>query len=893
MNLFRRIQSWVRALFEKSKLDREMGLEMHSHIEMQTRENLEAGMKPDEARRAAHRQFGSIESIKETCREQRGVSWIENLVRDVGFGGRMLRNNPGFTAVAVLTLALGIGANTAIFTLANFALFGSSPAEKADELVSVFFGDSRGQGTSNHSYADYMDYRRETTDVLSGIAAFTPVPANLLVGQGTERISVGLVSDNYFSVFGLRPIVGRAFSPDENRTPGAHPVAVISESLWRRQFAGDRELTTKTIWLNNASYNVVGVLPESAARMVAVIKVDVFVPAMMQGVVGQGRDYLSERGNKEFMVVGRLRPGVALARAQSGLNILAARLAKQYPEAWSDHGRVRPLTLVPQSQSQLPFELRGYVVRFVVLLLCVAGAVLLIACANIANFLLARATARRREIAVRIALGASRWRIIRQLVTENLLLSLAGGTAGLLVAFWSADLLAAFVPSVGVPLAFKLGLDFRVLAFNLAVTLATAVAFGLAPALQASRPEVAQGLKEGEDLHASGQRCLSLRNVLAVGQVAVSLVLLLCAGMFLRSLGKLRSMEPGFNTEKVALFSVDLALQGYSAEGSRAFYDQVVERIQHLPGVAAVEAARRVPIGLSKVGQQFIAEGRDIKPEEAYFGFNIVGPHYFETMEIPILRGRSFTALDRQGVARVAIINQTLAERLWPGQDPVGKRLFQENNLSLKIIGVCKACKYHSLSEGPTPFVYLPLLQNFAPSLTFHVRTRSAPAALLHVLRQEALALDHTLAVFDLKTMNEHLAVSMLPVRVGAVLLGIFGALALGLAMLGLYGVMSYAVTRRTREIGIRVALGARRSDVLRLIVRHGMKLTSIGVFIGLLLGSGVTAVIASQLYGVSPADVVTLAGVALALAGVALLSCYLPARRGAKVDPMIALRYE
>ena len=402
-----------------------------------------------------------------------------------------------------------------------------------------------------------------------------------------------------------------------------------------------------------------------------------------------------------------------------------------------------------------------------------------------------------------------------------------------------------------------------------------------------------QGLREGEAAPLLGRRRFSLRNVLVVGQVAASLVLLLCTGMFLRSLGKLHSIELGFNHDNVALLSVDLALQGYSPERSRAFYDQAIERIQHLPGVAAVEAARRVPIGMSKIGQQFVPEGQQGKREESYFGFNIVGPHYFETMEIPILRGRGFTAQDREGAGRVAIINQTMAERLWPRQDPIGKRLLQDNNSSLEIIGVCKAAKYDSLTEGPTSFVYLPLLQNYTSSLTFHVRTGSSPSALLHTLRKELLALDPALAVFDVKTMNEHLAVSMLPARVGAILLGIFGTLALGLAMLGLYGVMSYAVTRRTREIGIRVALGARRSDVLRLIVRQGMKLTFVGVFIGLLLGSGLTAVIATQLYGVSTADTVTLAGMSLTLTAVGLLACWLPARRATKVHPMEALRYE
>jgi predicted permease len=404
---------------------------------------------------------------------------------------------------------------------------------------------------------------------------------------------------------------------------------------------------------------------------------------------------------------------------------------------------------------------------------------------------------------------------------------------------------------------------------------------------------VLQGLKAGGEAHAMGRRRLSLRNLLVIGQVAASLVLLLCAGMFLRSLGKLHSVELGFNSDNVALLSVDLALQGYSAEKGLAFYEQAIELIERMPGVVTVEAARRAPVGMGKVGQKFVPEGKELNSKETYFGFNIVGTSYFEALQIPILRGRSFTPQDRPGASRVAIINQTMADRFWPGQDPIGKQLRRDNNTSLEIIGVCKTGKYHRLTEGPTPFVYLPLLQNYQPALTFHVRTHASPVALLPALRQELLMLDSALAVFDVKTMNEHLAVPMLPVRIGALLLAIFGGLALGLAMLGLYGVMSYAVTQRTREIGIRAALGARRSDVLRLIMRQGMKLTFVGVFIGLVLGSGLTAVIASQLFGVSTTDVVTLTGMSLTLISVALLACWLPARRAARVDPMLALRSE
>jgi len=893
MTCLKILRARFRALVRKRQLDAEMDEEMRSHLELRTQANIEAGMSPEEARLAALRQFGWRESIKERCRDQRGVRWLETLVQDVRYGARQLRRNPGFTVVAVLTLSLGIGANTAMFTLANFALFGGSPAERRDELVSVFFGDPQGRGVSNHSYADYADYRRETAGVVSGIAAFTPVPANLLAGQGTERVSVGLVSDNYFSVFGFRPLAGRAFSPDDNRTPGAHPVAVISEGLWRRQFAGDPDLNGKSIALNQASYRVIGVMPESAARMVAVVKVDVFVPAMMQGVLGQGRDTLSERGNKEFMVIGRLRPGVTLAQAQSRFDVLAAQLAKEYPQVWTDQGRSRPLTLVSQSGSQLPFELRGYVVGFLALLLGVVAAVLLIACANIANFLLARATARRREMAVRLALGATRRRILHQLLTESLLLSLAGGAAGWVVAGGIARLLQVFVPNLGVPLVFDPGMDLRVLAFTLIVTCATAVAFGLAPALRASRPEVATGLKEGEATSAFGGGRFSLRNLLIVAQVSTCLALLLCAGIFLRSLGKLSSIDLGFNSSQVALLSVDPGLQGYSPERARAFQEQALERLERLPGVVSADVARRTPVGMSKVGEQFIPEGKELNPKEAYFGFNLVGSRYFETMQIPLLRGRGFSPQDREGTPRVAVINQAMAERFWPGEDPIGRQLLQNNETPLEIVGVCQTAKYHRLTERPAPFVYLPIRQNPPSALTFHIRTYSSPAAALHPARQELLSLDPALAVFDVKTLDEHLAASMLPVRIGAVLLGAFGVLALGLALLGLYGVMSYVVTRRTREIGIRLALGATRGAVLRLIVAQGVRLAFAGVCLGLLLGSGLVAAIASQLYGVSRADWATLAGIPLALMGVALLACLLPARRASRVEPVVALRAE
>jgi predicted permease len=819
---------------------------------------------------------------------------MQILLQDARYALRQLRKSPGFTAVAVLTLALGIGANTAIFSLVNSALLKPVPAENSNQLVSIFFGDPEGHGLSNHSYADYLDYRKESSDVLSGLAAYTTLPANLVVGQATERINVGLISDNYSSVLGVVPILGRAFLPEENSKPGGDFTAVISESLWRRLFGENRALGGKTVWLNNASYNVIGVVPEQTARMTNIVKIDVFVPAVMEGVLGGDTDYLSKRQNKEFMVVGRLQKGVALGQAQAKFNLIADRLQKLYPDAWTENGHAHALSLVPYSS--VPFELRGLIVGFVGLLMGGVGVVLLVACNNLSSFLLARGITRKKEIAVRLVLGASRWRLVQQLLTENLVIGLLGGTLGFLLALWTKGLLTRFTPNIGVPLVIDLSLDYRVFGFSIIVTLLTTVAFGLAPALQATKADANQGLKEADQAQTVGKRRARLRNWLMIGQVAVSLVLLMCASIFLSSVFKLRSIDLGFRPNNLALLSVNPAMQGYSPQRSREFILQANQRLKAVPGVQAVAAASRVPMGLSSVRDQILPYdyGSSPVPTPALVGSNSVSPSYFEAMRIPLLRGRSFEAQDREGAPPVAIVNDVLARRFWPNQEPLGKRIRKLDGRTFEVIGVAKTGKYDTLGEEALPFVYLALDQSdYRSELTFHIRTTIPPELLLDTFRRQLVELNPELTVFDVETMNEHLADSLLLVRMGAILLSVFGGLALGLASLGLYGLIGYLVRQRTREMGIRMALGANPRDLLRLVLKQGMKLTLSGAAIGSVLGFGISVLIASQLYGVTTVDIATLAGAASIQFGVALLACWFPARRAMRVDPMRALRTE
>jgi predicted permease len=591
--------------------------------------------------------------------------------------------------------------------------------------------------------------------------------------------------------------------------------------------------------------------------------------------------------------MGRLRQGVALPQAEAQFSIIAAQLQKQYPQIWMANGRPQPLSVV--SATAVPLELRKMVVGFGGLLIGAVGIVLLIACSNLASFLLARATMRRKEISIRLAFGASRRRLVQQLLTENSLLAILGGTLGFLAAVWAKNLLVAFAPNIGVPLVIDLSLDYRVLAFSILVTFLTAVAVGLAPALRATKLDLAQGLNEGAQSYTTSRGWSRVRNGLIVGQVALSLALLMCAGMFLSSAAKLRSVDVGFDSSNLALLSVDLGMAGYSSQQRQAFIARATNRLRNVPGTDAVAVAARVPLGLSRLSGQMFPVDSDSQEGKSpiWVGSNNVGPNYLETMRIPLLRGRAFTRPVREGAPQEAIVNDTLAGIFWPNEDPIGKRIQEMDGKTLEVVGVVRTGKYDRLSESPAPFVYAPLDQDHTSAFTFHLRTRIPPEKILHALRKELRALDPALTVFDVQTMDEHLADSILPIRMGAILLGIFGALALSLASVGLYGLLAYLVCQRAHEISIRMALGATPRDVLKFVLMNGMSLTVRGMTLGFGVGFVLSLVISSQLYGMRPADVVALVGVAVLQLAVALLACYIPARRAMRVDLMIALRYE
>jgi predicted permease len=875
--------------------------ELSQHLEDRYQELLASGESEDKAFRTALDELKGEDLLAQALKRiesnfyrepivpsKASGNVFEGIAQDVRHAVRMLMKSPGFTALAVLALALGIGANTAIFSLVDSALFKPVYAANPDQLVSIFWGDTDGNGLSNHSYPDYLDYRRESASVVSGLAAFTTMPGTLLLGQTTERINVGLVSEDYFSVLGVSPTAGRAFLAEENRAVGGSFVAVIAESLWRKQYGSSTDLSGKTVLLNNSRYSVVGVIPERVCRMAGVVKIDVFVPALMEGVISGDKDFLSKRDNKEFMVVGRLRDGVTVSRAQAKFGVIAAELQKQYPASWSENGKPHQLSVVPATT--VPFELRSMVTGFAGLLLAAAIVVLLVVCANLGGFLVARLLPRRKEIAVRVALGASRWRLMQQLLIENSLFALLGGTVGFLVALWTKRLLTAFAPNIGVPLSIDLSVDYRVLGFSALLTFLTAFALGLGPALQATKADVQSGLKAGEQAQTGALGGTRLRNALLIGQVALSLVLLMCAGIFFGSFGKLNSVNMGFEPNNLALLSADLGAHENSGGVAREFISQSITRLRSVPGAESVAVAAEVPMGLSRVSEQVVPEAQAQRP--TWIGSDMVGPHYFQVMRIPLLRGRPFTEQDA-GHGSVTIVNDTLSNLFWPHQEALGKQIREPSGKTYEVVGVVKTGKYHSLDENPLPYAYFPLDPSSARALTFQVRTRMPAERTLGLLRDKLSAVDPAIPVFDVETMNEHLADSMLPVRMGLILLGSFGCLALALASIGLYGLLSYTVRQRTREIGIRMALGANPRQVVKTVMGRAVRLTMVGAAIGSVIGFAISILIGSQLYGIASVDIAALAGVVLLQVGVALVACYVPARRAMRVDPMIALRYE
>lgn len=812
---------------------------------------------------------------------------MDSLLKDLKFALRRLIKSPGFTFIAVLSLALGIGANTAIFSLVNTAMLRPLPIERPDELVSLN-NIGGGRTFSTFSYPNYRDIR-DRNDIFSSLIAYRFAPLSLSHDGVNERLWGYVVSGNYFETLGVKAVIGRTISLDDDRSPGAHPVAVLSHKSWQKRFGSAPDIVGRNLLVNGQGYTVIGVAAEGFDGTEIIASPEIWFPMAMQSQIEVGNDWLEERGVDNLFLQGRLNPGVSFDRAQASLDSISLQLANEFPEFNED----KKILLTPPGL--MGGMMRGSIIGFSAGLMFVVGLVLLLACVNLANLLLARATERRREIAVRLALGASRRQVVRQLLTETTLLAVIGGGLGLLIAYWTIRFAATLKPPIDVPVSFDLHIDHRVLIFTCLVSLVTGILFGLLPALQATKTDLVSGLKE--DMPQGSFRGSWWKSGLIVFQVALSLLLLIGGGLMLRGLQRAQTLDLGFNPENAIELSFDLRLQGYDEARGSEFLKRLLERVRAIPGVQAAGTADMVPVDLHFGSQRVFIEGSAIdRPANAPRSMSSrVSNDYFKTMETRLLKGRDFTEQDNEQSIKVAIVNQTFAGRFWPGEDPIGKRFSvgSPDAPKLEIIGIAQNGKYAGLNEDPRSFVYRPIWQSYTGSTNLLVRARTDPQNLIAQVRAELHKLDPHLPISSAKTMVEHLSLPLLPARIAAALFGSFGMLALALAAIGLYGVMSFGVSKRTREIGIRLALGARSADVLRMIVLQGMTLTIIGMVIGLLLAFGLTRLMKSLLFGVSATDPLTFIVIVILLSLAALLACFLPARRAARTDPMTALRCE
>ena len=820
---------------------------------------------------------------------------MESIIQDIRYGIRMLTKNPGVTAVAVLTLALGIGANTAIFSGVSAFTMRPLPVPEPNRVVRpVEMAEDRGI-SDEVSYPDFADYRNQTT-VFEAMSAEDMLPVALDSESQSDVIWGQVVSGSYFDVVRVKPIMGRTFLPEEDKVAGANPVVVISHSLWQRRFDADPNIVGKTIRLSNRGYQVIGVMPPSFAGSKFALAMVFWAPMAMVEELRRSPGLLSDRGSHWMNVLARLKPGVTLEQASQEMQSIAGRLNQAYPNE-----RASTTSAKVETEIDARFEEAATVMKSgSAIAMAIVGLVLLIACANVANLMLARAAARRKEIGIRLALGASRVRLVRQLLTESLLLSLLGGGFGLLLAFWVTDLMQGFVPVLEYNIvADFFALDRSALIFTLIVSLATGLIFGLAPAWHSSNPALVPILKG--DLAAAERlrgRRFSLRPALVVVQVALSLAVLVCGGLFIKSFRKAQTMDPGFGTKSALIVSLNPELVGYDAERSRNFFRQVIERTSSVPGVEAAASARLMPLGdSSNSNGPILKEGETLSRGSAgrTIMTNVVSAGFFRVLQIPFVEGRDFDDRDQPKSQRVVIINQEMAEMLWPGESAVGKRIFigTESREANEVVGVVKTGKYRNLAEDPKPYFYYPMTQRRPASMMLVMRTNVDPRSVVGAVRQEVQNIDRSVPVSVIKTMDEHMTYALWAPNMAASLSLGFGVVAILLSAVGLYSVMAYVVSQRTREVGIRMALGANRADVLKMIAAQGMRLAVIGVVIGLLLSLAMARALSSLLIGISGYDVTTFVVVSTLLVMVALIACYLPARRATRIDPLVALRYE
>jgi predicted permease len=896
-----RPQRWIyklplrtRSLFDRQKADQELDEELRYHVEQKTQQYMAAGMVSQEARRAALLEIGGLEKRKEECRDARQVTWLQDFLQDIHYGLRILRKSPGVTFVVVIALALGVGANTSIFCVVNGSLLRPLPVPSPEQITVLAIQQKDAPvGSSGFSYPEFVDFRKQANTVadIFGIVLGT---VQFTANDHSEECSANYVSGNFFAALGLQPAVGRLFLSSEAETPGEPLLVVLGYGYWQKRFHGDPRAIGMQILVNGRSATIIGVAPRQFQGMYSIFETHVYLPMSAMIQEESASLFWDNRDRRRILGFGRLKPGITLREAQSSLDVITARLARQYPatDKWFT------VRAIPEKSARpIPYA-NNFFVAVSGLFLVLAALVLLLACMNVENILLARGSARQREMAIRAALGAGRARLIRQLLTESVLLAIFGGGAGLVLGIWASRLTSS-IHVQSVPLHVNASFDWRVFAFAATCALLTGLVVGLLPALRASSSDVNSVLHEGGQRDSFGIGHPGFRNLLVIAQVAGSFTLLVVAGLFVRSLQKVQAFDLGFDPSHVLNVLMDPHQAGYDQPRAITFYREIESRVRTLPGVQSASLASYVPMGGFPSSRQVSIEGRPTPSgyQAPSVLSNSVDPPYFETMRISLLLGRIFTDSDSETAPRVAIINQTMAARFWPREDPIGKRFSADGDAGpfMEIVGVSANGKYKTVSEDAEPFFYVPLAQSFASKLTLQVRTLGPPEQLVAPVKERIAQLAPDVAIVDIETMNQLLAGAFgyFAFRLAATFAAALGVIGLILAVVGVYSVVSFAASQRTHEMGIRTALGASSRDILNLIWLQGVRLVIAGVAIGAAVAWALTRAMTRLLAEISASDPVTYITVAIILAAVALLACYIPARRAMKVDPMIALRYE
>src|SRR2546430_1382053 len=874
-------------LFEKRKRDEQMRDEMQTHPELLTQTKISEGMEPGAARTAALREFGGLEQIKEAAREQRVWLSADQFWQDLRFGARMLLRTPGFSALAILCLTLGIGTNAAVFSWIEGILIRPYPLVAHQDRMLALNATTRGvPGYTGLSYPEFLDFEKNST-LFESFIVDRIMGTTLSVGDRAERATGGIVSANYFDALGVQPILGRGFRPEEGTGRNAHPVTVISYRTWQDRYGGDPNIIGRTQILNGVQHTIVGVAPEKFHGTFIGYSFTFWVPTSMQETFDTTGYKLEDRGARWIEGYAFLKPGVTRPQADAELHAISQRLEKDYPETNRGHD----LALSPLWKT--PFNQAGNMTATLAITMAVVFFVLLIACANVSNLLLARSLLRRHEITMRLALGAGRRCLIKQLFTEGLLLALLAAGGGIAVAYWCRNALVLAFPSApaGIVIDLPGQIDWRVLVFSVAICVGATMLFALVPAIQASHVDLSGALKSDGGGVIAGSSRSRLRSALVLVQVSLSFVLLAGTGLLLQSLQRMQNTSPGFSTD-VIVSGADLVSAGYDLERAKAFHTQLLDRVREIPGVESATLARLIPFSYGVFSSAPLEiDGYQPSPDEQLnVSYNEVAEDYFKTLAIPIAVGREFQRTDDENAVPVAVINETMAAKYWPGKDPLGQR-FKVKDRWLQIVGVARNVNYENKMELPRAFFYVPTRQNVFVSNSLLISTREAPATISGALAREVKALDATLAPTAPFRVQEQVDRKGYTQRLAATLIAIFGAMALFLASIGLYAVMSYSVSQATRELGMRMALGADARDILRLVLSRGLRLTIAGIAIGGVAALLLTRLMGNLLYKVSPRDPIAFGLALIILLAVALIACFLPARRATRIDPVRALR--